>query len=74
MLAIVIDMGRVICDRPGNLTFYYYENVVFGGWMAATIKTDRTGTELWVSTFHVAKPAEAKRMAKKYGIIREEKL
>jgi hypothetical protein len=57
MLPIVIDLGRVICDRPGHLTFYFYENVVFGGWLAATIKTIRTGTELWVATFHIASAA-----------------
>ncbi len=33
--------------------------------MQATIKTDRSGTELRVTTFHVASAAEAKRMAKK---------
>jgi hypothetical protein len=74
MLPIIIDLGRVICDRQSHLSFYFYENVVFGGWLAATIKASRQGTELWVATFHVASPAEAKRMVKKYGTIREQKL
>jgi hypothetical protein len=74
LLPIAISCGRVISDKPGRLSFFFYENVVFGGWMQATIKTDKSGTELWVTTFHVASAAEAKRMAKKYGIIRPEKL
>jgi hypothetical protein len=73
MLPIVIDLGFVISDRPGNLTFYFYEDVIFGGSLAATIKANRSGTELWVSTFHVASPKEAKRMSKKYRVIRPEK-
>src|SRR6185437_394728 len=40
MLPIVINMGRVICDKPRHLTFYMYENVIFGGWLAATIKSN----------------------------------
>jgi hypothetical protein len=74
MLPIAIACGRVISDKPGHLSFFFYENVVFGGWMQATIKIDKSGTELWVTTFHVASAAEAKRMSKKYGIIRLEKL
>ena len=73
MLPIVIDMGRVISDRPRHLSFYMYENVVFGGWMASTIKATEDGTELWIATFHVASAPEAKRMAKKYGVVRPEK-
>jgi hypothetical protein len=65
MLPIIIDVGRVICDRPRHLSFYMYETVVFGGWLAATIKSTGLGNELWVATFHVASAAEAKRMAKK---------
>jgi hypothetical protein len=38
--------------------------------MAATVKVTIQGTELWVATFHVASAKEAKRMAKKYSIIR----
>jgi len=74
MLPIIIECGRVISDRERHLSFYWYENVVFGGWLAATIKCNEPGTELWVATFHVASAPEAKRMAKKHGIIREEKL
>jgi hypothetical protein len=74
LLPIAISCGRVINDKPGRLSFFFYENVVFGGWMQATIKIDKSGTELWVTTFHVASAVEAKRMAKKYGIIRPEKL
>jgi hypothetical protein len=70
MLPIVIDLGFAISDRERHLSFYFYENVVFGGWMAATVKVTIQGTELWVATFHVASAKEAKRMAKKYTIIR----
>jgi hypothetical protein len=73
MLPIVIDCGFVISDRQQHLNFYYYENVVFGGWLTATVKADQTGTELWVATFHPASAREAKRMVKKYKMIRAEK-
>jgi hypothetical protein len=74
MLPIVIDVGRVISDRPSHLSFYFYEDVIFGGWMAATVKATQSGHELWVATFHIASAKEAKRMAKKYRVIRAEKL
>ena len=44
--------------------FYWYENVVFGGWLTATIKANESGTELWVSTFHPSNAKEVKRMKK----------
>jgi len=74
MLPVIIECGRVICDKAGHLSFFLYENVVFGGWLQATVKADNTGTELWVATFHVASANETKRMSKKYGIFRPEKL
>jgi hypothetical protein len=74
MLPIIIECGCAISDRPQHLSFYLYENVVFGGWLTATVKADRTGTELWVATFHVASAREVKRMVKKHGVIRPEKL
>jgi hypothetical protein len=70
MLPIVIDLGFAISDRDRHLSFYFYESVVFGGWMTATVKATVSGMELWVATFHVASPKEAKRMAKKYRVIR----
>jgi hypothetical protein len=73
MLPIVIDLGFVISDRPRHLTFYFYENVVFGGWLAATVKATESGHEIWLASFHIASAAEAKRMRKKYRVLREEK-
>lgn len=74
MLPIMIDVGRVISDRERHLSFYFYEDVVFGGWFTATIKANQAGNELWVATFHIASAVEANRMAKKHKIIREQKL
>jgi hypothetical protein len=74
MLPIVIDCGRVLCDRPNHMSFFFYENVVFGGWLQATIKSARGGTELWVATFHPGNPKELRRLCKKHAVIREEKL
>ena len=74
MLPIVIDVGWAISDRSRHLSFYWYENTVFGGWMSATIKSNEAGTELWVATFHFASPREAKRMAKKHRVLREAKI
>ena len=73
MLPIVIECGRVICDRQRHLTFYYADSTVFGQWLAATIKTNKAGNELWVATFHFTSAAEAKRIAQKHGVIREQK-
>ena len=74
MLPVVIDCGFAVSDRAQHLTFYFYENVVFGGWMAATVKATNSGHELWVSTFHVASDKKAKRMRKKFAVLRPEKL
>jgi hypothetical protein len=74
MLPIIIDLGRVISDRPQHLSFYFYEDVVFGGWLTATVKAAAMGTELWVATFHASNRKEAERMVKKYGVLRPEKL
>lgn len=73
MLPIVIDCGQVVSDREKHLNFYFYENVVFGSWFTATVKSNQAGSELWVATFHQASSAEAKRMVKNYGLIREHK-
>ena len=70
MLPIVIDLGFAISDRERHLSFYFHEDVVFGGWMTATVKATKPGSELWVATFHVASAKEAKRMTKKYRVIR----
>lgn len=73
LIPAVIFNGRVICDKPRHLTFLHYETAIFGGWLQVTVKSEGTGQELWISTFHVASAKEAKRMTKKYGVIRPEK-
>lgn len=73
MLPISIDMGRVVQQRDNHLSFFFYENVVFGGWVHSVVKTANHGNELWVATFHVSSAADAKRFAKKHGVIRPEK-
>lgn len=74
MLPIVIDCGLVIQDRPRHLSFFFFEDVVFGGWLQATIKANEAGTENWVATFHPASAKEVKRMTKNHRVIRDEKI
>jgi hypothetical protein len=69
---ITIDLGRVVSDRPGQLTFFYFEPVVFGRWYQASIKRTKDGGELWLMTFHVASTKEVHRMSNKYQVLRAE--
>jgi len=74
MLPITIDIGRCILERPGALSFFFFESVVFSKWFQVALKTDkRTRTELWVTTFHLSRPSEVRRITKKGTVLREEK-
>jgi hypothetical protein len=74
ILPITIDLGRCICDRERSLTFFYFESVVFGQWFHTSIKANKLGTEIWVSTFHPSSHTEVARRCKKAGkIVRPEK-
>jgi hypothetical protein len=73
MLPITIEFGRCICDHPQHLTFFHFDEVVFGSWFHATLKTDKSGTEIWVNTFHQTRPREVERKCSKSPILRPEK-
>lgn len=72
MLPIVIELGRCICDRQRNLTFFHFDDVVFGSWFHASLKTNTACTELWVTTFHKTSPSEVARKCKKAPLVRPE--
>ena len=64
-LPLTIDFGRCVCDREGYLTFFFFEQVVFGQWFHASLKRNKDGTEVWVTTFHHSRPGEVARRCKK---------
>jgi hypothetical protein len=72
-LPLTIDLGRCIRDREGHLTFFYFESVVFGRWFHASLKRNKDGTEIWVTTFHHSRHGEVARKCKKGKLIRPEK-
>jgi hypothetical protein len=72
MLPLTIDLGRAVKDRANALTFFFYENSIYGSWHHASVKTCANGTELWVSTFHYSDPEEIDRKCRKHGILRPE--
>lgn len=73
MLLIVLDFGRVVLDRPRSASVFFFEEIVFGCWLHAVVKTTRDGMENWISTFHISSHSEVRRQTKKYGIFRPEK-
>lgn len=73
MMEMCLMFGRVIQDRPWHLTFFHYDEIVFGGWYHLTIKSADRGNELWVSTFHPQSHSEVKRITKRATFLREEK-
>jgi hypothetical protein len=73
MLPITIEFGRCVLERPGRLSFFHFDDVVFGSWFHAVLKTNGVGTEIWVMTFHSSRPGEVGRISRKGTIIRPEK-
>jgi hypothetical protein len=74
LLPIVLDLGRVISDKPLCLTFFYFERVISNRWYEATIKCARTRTEVWVSTFHATNYREVARMCQRCAILRNDEI
>jgi hypothetical protein len=73
MIEFAIDFGRCILDHKGGLTFFYFDEHVFGKWFHLTIDGSASGTEVWVSTFHITRHGEVKRLTKKGTVLRDEK-
>jgi hypothetical protein len=70
LLPIVLDFGRVLQDRPGALTFLYFDEHVFGRWFHASIKAARNGSELWLMTYHVTQHRKVAKLSSKFPIAR----
>jgi hypothetical protein len=64
MVRLTIELGRAILDRRGQLQFFYFEQVIFGKWFHAVVKSNVACSELWVSSFHITKPKEVARHSK----------
>ena len=74
MLSITIEIGRCVLERPGCLSFFCFDPVIFGKWFQVALKTDqRTKTEVWVTTFHISRPSEVARITRKGSTLRTEK-
>lgn len=65
-----LAFGRAVADKKHHITFFYCDEIVFGGWYQLTIKAADYGTELWVATFHPQSVAEVIRRTKKYRLLR----
>ncbi len=74
MLEFTMLYGRVVSDRKWHLTFFHYDDIVFGSWLQLTIKSADSGNELWVSTFHRQSHTEVTRHCKKHTVLRQEKM
>lgn len=72
MMEQALQFGRVISDRRWHLSFFHYDEIVFGGWNQLTIKSAERGSELWVATFHPISVDEVRRLCKRFPIIRPE--
>lgn len=73
MIGITIDLGRCVLDNRGHLQFFYFEQVIFSKWFHAVVKSNVTGDELWVSSFHHSKPAEVSKYCRRGVVLRPEK-
>ena len=73
MLPISIEFGRCILERPGRLSFFHFDGIVFGKWFHVVLKANSDRTEVWIATFHLSRPGEVARISKKGTIIRHEK-
>ena len=73
MLPITIEFGRCVLERPRCLSFFYFDEVVFGKWFQVALKANGDGTEIWVSTFHRSRSGEVARITNKGTILRPDK-
>jgi hypothetical protein len=74
MIEQALTFGRVISDRRWHLTFFHYDELVFGGWNQLTIKSASGGSEIWVATFHPISSVEVARECRRHPIIRPDKV
>lgn len=72
IMELCMEFGRVIREKPWHLTFFYYDDIVFGGWHHLSIKSADYGNELWVSTFHPQTSSEVKRLTGRGTLLRSE--
>lgn len=73
MLPITIDLGRVVKNSKGQLSFFFYDRAMFQTWFQASLKTNAAGDEIWVMTFHKSRQDEVDRLTRRATLIRPEK-
>jgi hypothetical protein len=76
MLPITVDLGRIILQplKSKHLNFFYRDDVVFGTWFKAVVKTNSEMDELHVATFHRVHSDEVARWVRRYGTHREQRI
>lgn len=71
MMTLTIEIGRAVLEPRGQcMSFFLFDDVVYGGWFHATIKATQLGDELWVSTFHPTRFEEVARITKRGRLLR----
>ncbi|WP_394888471.1 hypothetical protein ACG873_24950 [Mesorhizobium sp. AaZ16] len=73
MIPIAADLGAVVQDRNGALSFFYDDQNVFGKIFHLAVKTTSERHEIWISTFHKIRNDEYVRRLKKGRLVRPQK-
>ncbi len=73
MIPLAIELGRCVLERPRCLTFFLFDEWIFGKWFHVSLETTREGEEVWVCTFHITRPGEVRRITRRGTLIRPEK-
>ena len=64
-----IKRGIAYQDRASDLTFFWRDT--YSGWFQVTIKSSKSGTELWLKTFHRSEESKVKAKLKSVKILRD---
>lgn len=70
LLALSAELGTVVQNKPGTLSFFYDDTVVFGKLFHMALKTTTERHEIWVCTFHPIRNTEYTRRIKNRKLIR----
>lgn len=70
MIFETVDLGRALADRDKHVTFFYFEEYVFGRWFQVTVKCGGEARRLFVATFHKQKAEEVARKTRKFVVLR----
>jgi len=66
-----IERGYCVIDGGGNLVFLYDDEDRFHTIFRLAVKTNRSGTELWVRTFHRIRTPQMNSILRRWPLIKE---